>query len=46
MSTCVVGGAPAVWQGPNETNPEPQDTPRGRIDSGTFTPRFKLIVDD
>ena len=47
MSTCVIGGAPpAAWQGPDKTNPETPDTPCGRLDSGTFTPRFKLIVDD
>ena len=47
MNTCVIGGAPpAAWQGPGKTNPEPQDSPYGRIDSRLSTPRFKLIVDD
>lgn len=47
MSTCVIGGAPpAAWQGPDKENPEPQDTPCGRIDRSPCTLRFKLIVDD
>ncbi len=47
MSTCVIGGGPpAAWQGPGKANPQTQDPPCGRIDSGPSTPRFKLIVDD
>jgi hypothetical protein len=40
------GAPPAAWQGPDKRNPEPQNMPHGRIESGTFTLLFKLIVDD